>query len=162
MRWTCRVRRVSSAWTTKPCGPDAPTLASSLRVMIPRDDGGYQARHTEESAEQSLTPSCRECRLIRLNLWSLAPVFLFAGGPWVRPSPGIPCALDFPRDEMQQSSKARTNPVARTRFRVFPPAPDGTRITAKALRETTPCSSKRLKNNSTSRPWSPISTACCA
>ena len=43
----------------------------------------------------SRKPSRRECRLIRLNLWSLPPAFLFAGGPWVRPAPGIPCALLF-------------------------------------------------------------------
>src|SRR5215469_5517599 len=31
--------------------------------------------------------------VIRPNLWSLPPAFLFAGGPWVRSSPGIPCTL---------------------------------------------------------------------
>ena len=46
-------------------------------------------------ARISRKPSRRECRLIRLNLWSLPPAFLFAGGPWVRPAPGIPCALLF-------------------------------------------------------------------
>ncbi|MGC2779704.1 MAG: hypothetical protein WA418_29100 [Bradyrhizobium sp.] len=29
----------------------------------------------------------------RHHLWYLPPAFFFAGGPWVRPSPGIPCAL---------------------------------------------------------------------
>ena len=32
----------------------------------------------------------------RLCLWYLPPAFLFAGGPWVRSSPGIPCALSPP------------------------------------------------------------------
>jgi hypothetical protein len=31
--------------------------------------------------------------LIRPNLWYLPPAFFVAGGPWVRSSPGIPCAL---------------------------------------------------------------------
>jgi len=31
----------------------------------------------------------------RLNLWFLPPAFFSAGGPWVRPAPGIPCALVF-------------------------------------------------------------------
>jgi len=31
--------------------------------------------------------------LFRLNLWSLPPAFFVAGGPWVRPAPGIPRAL---------------------------------------------------------------------
>jgi hypothetical protein len=38
-------------------------------------------------------PSRRECRLLRPCLWSLPPAFFVAGGPWVRPAPGIPCAL---------------------------------------------------------------------
>src|SRR3954451_3474680 len=29
----------------------------------------------------------------RHHLWYLPPAFFSAGGPWVRPSPGIPCAL---------------------------------------------------------------------
>ena len=37
--------------TVKPCGPDPPTLGSSLPMMNWQDDGGYQARYPEESAE---------------------------------------------------------------------------------------------------------------
>ncbi|WP_315782689.1 hypothetical protein [Bradyrhizobium sp. SZCCHNPS1003] len=37
----------------------------------------------------------------RLNLWFLPPAFFSAGGPWVRPAPGIPRALCmFARDEL--------------------------------------------------------------
>jgi len=35
----------------KPRGPDLPTLGSSLTEAIPAGDGGYQARHSGESAE---------------------------------------------------------------------------------------------------------------
>jgi hypothetical protein len=31
----------------------------------------------------------------RQHLWYLPPAFFVAGGPWVRPSPGIPCALSI-------------------------------------------------------------------
>jgi hypothetical protein len=65
--------------TAKSCGPDSPTLESSLAVWrcrpFGRDtpdsqgDGGYQARHTRESAKQPLKPLRRECRLSRPNLW---------------------------------------------------------------------------------------------
>jgi hypothetical protein len=40
-----------------------------LRVTKSAGDGGYQARHSRESAKQPLKPSRRECRLFRLNLW---------------------------------------------------------------------------------------------
>ncbi|MDU6241229.1 MAG: hypothetical protein E6614_20100, partial [Bradyrhizobium sp.] len=41
----------------------------------------------------------------RLCLWYLPPAFLFAGGPWVRSSPGIPCALcNLARDDLMQTS----------------------------------------------------------
>ena len=55
--------------------------------MGARKPGSQGARRTP------LKPSRRECRMIWLNLWCLPPAFFVAGGPWVRPSPGIPCAL---------------------------------------------------------------------
>ncbi|MGO8910435.1 MAG: hypothetical protein ACLQDM_14100, partial [Bradyrhizobium sp.] len=36
-----------------------------------------------------------------LNLWRLPPAFCFAGGPWVRPAPGIPCALLISEGDVQ-------------------------------------------------------------
>jgi hypothetical protein len=45
-RKTCGAMR-----TVKPCGPDPPTLGSSLLIMNWQDDGGYQARYPGESAE---------------------------------------------------------------------------------------------------------------
>src|SRR5207253_2518148 len=41
--------------TAKSCGPGPPTLGSSF-AGDPRGDGGYQARHTEESANISRKP----------------------------------------------------------------------------------------------------------
>jgi len=82
----------ASSRTAKSCGPDPPTLGPSLRWWS-AGDGGYQARHSRESTKQPLKPSRRECRLFRPCLWWLPPAFHLAGGPWVRPASGIPCAL---------------------------------------------------------------------
>src|SRR5690348_10410807 len=54
--------------SAKPCGPGAPTLASTSGSKA-RGDGGYQARHPGESAEQPLTPSRREGRTVSAYLW---------------------------------------------------------------------------------------------
>jgi hypothetical protein len=89
--------RAAQPRTAKSCGPDLPTLGSSLRATKSAGDGGYQARHSRESTKQPLKPSRRECRLYRPCLWFLPPAYFVAGGPWVRPASGIPCALSFPR-----------------------------------------------------------------
>jgi hypothetical protein len=49
MRWTLAVRLTSALiWrTAKTCGPDTPTLVSSLRIN-PRNDGGKKADHRGE------------------------------------------------------------------------------------------------------------------
>src|SRR6201992_4323754 len=49
MRWTPAVRLTSALiWrTAKTCGPDTPTLVSSLRIN-PRNDGGKKADHRGE------------------------------------------------------------------------------------------------------------------
>jgi hypothetical protein len=69
-------RRAMPMRTAKSCGPDLPTLRSSLRDDL-ASDGGYQARHSEESAKQPLTPLRRECRGVATYLWRLACVLYF-------------------------------------------------------------------------------------
>jgi hypothetical protein len=106
--WGCDGREwhAGRAWptrTAKSRGPDLPTLGSSSAGVDPQGDGGYQAR-TPGRTRISRKPLRRECRLIRLNLWSLPPAFLFAGGPWVRSSPGIPCTLCFREGDPFQNS----------------------------------------------------------
>jgi hypothetical protein len=44
---------------------------------------------TGESAKETVKPSRRESRMIRLNLWS-CPVLLVARHPWVQSAPGFP------------------------------------------------------------------------
>jgi hypothetical protein len=46
----------------------------------------------------------------RLHLWYLPPAFFVAGGPWVRPSPGIPCALSIVSEGMSIASLGRHPP----------------------------------------------------
>ena len=49
MRWTRRARLTRArSWTAKSCGPDIPTLISSLRGDDLAGDGGKKARLTEE------------------------------------------------------------------------------------------------------------------
>src|SRR5215468_2404021 len=70
-------------------------------------------------------PLRRECRMLRLNLWRPPPAFLVAGGPWVRPAPGIPCALskvmfarlghDVPRERERTSHRRISDMSAEAR-----------------------------------------------
>jgi hypothetical protein len=66
-------RRAWRTLTAKSRGPDLPTLGSSLPVM----NGRRRWLSSPDTGEHgaALTPSCRECRLIRLDLWSLPPAF---------------------------------------------------------------------------------------
>ncbi|CCD85218.1 protein of unknown function [Bradyrhizobium sp. ORS 285] len=75
--------------------PDTPKLVSPRnarqRVVAEWWPTSRRARETaykREDTAQGMPDA-------RLNLWYLPPAFLFAGGPWVRPSPGIPCTLSF-------------------------------------------------------------------
>jgi hypothetical protein len=71
MRWTqmhleddgCSLR------TAKSCGPDAPTLASSWRMMI-RRRRRQESPVSEESAKETVkTIRVRECRVIPVRPW---------------------------------------------------------------------------------------------
>jgi hypothetical protein len=62
MRWTLMALRTNALKrTAKSCGPDAPTLASSLREATFAGDGGKQAGHRGER-EISRKPLRGECR----------------------------------------------------------------------------------------------------
>src|SRR4051812_27751609 len=49
----------------------------------------------------------------RHHLWYLPPAFFSAGGPWVRPSPGIPFALCIFKGYVDRTTRASS--AARTR-----------------------------------------------
>jgi hypothetical protein len=99
MRWMCRPRMTSvagacgkTAWS---CPPDAGVKFAKmicgrrwLQSPVHRGERGI-----------SLKPLRRECRIASAYLWSLPPAFFVAGGPWVQPAPGIPCALCLSRDD---------------------------------------------------------------
>jgi len=84
-----------ASWrTAKSCGPDPPTLGSSLRVTSSQITVANKPG-TPRRPRISRKPSRRECRLIWLPCCCLrAQVhFLCTQGSRVRPAPGIPCAL---------------------------------------------------------------------
>jgi hypothetical protein len=55
MRWTwSRTRRMRVPRTAKSCGPDIPTLISSLRVDDLAGDGDKKARLTRESTKETV------------------------------------------------------------------------------------------------------------
>src|ERR1700733_11349983 len=55
-------RRMTVPRTEKPCGPDAPTLASSSRKAIFAGDGGKKARSPGRARRKPLKPLRGECR----------------------------------------------------------------------------------------------------
>jgi hypothetical protein len=65
-RWA--VRRAALKRTAKPCGPDAPWLASSLRMMMSQATVTKKVMDAGEITEQPLTPSRREGRTFGSNL----------------------------------------------------------------------------------------------
>ena len=90
--------RLRPSRTVKPCGPGTPTLVPSSRALRssratgarkpgPRGERGISrkaiAQGMPDDSAEPVVPS---------------PCFFTARGPWVRPSPGIPCALCFWRD----------------------------------------------------------------
>jgi hypothetical protein len=78
--------------------PDAEVKRAERSVR----DGSKRARFPGRS-RISRNPSRGECRMIRLNLWFLPRAFFTARGPWVKPSPCIPCALCCKRAARKQS-----------------------------------------------------------
>jgi hypothetical protein len=54
--------------TVKSCGPDAPTLASSLRIQF-AGDGDKQARSPGRARRKPLKPLRGESRMDPVNLW---------------------------------------------------------------------------------------------
>ena len=117
MRWACRCcsvacprRRTTEMRTVKSRGPDTPTLVSRLRRRFQRraGNGGQKARCTGENAKQPFHPSRGECRVFSAEPVVTAACFFSAGGPWVRPAPGIPCALSCRGRPAMQSPDAES------------------------------------------------------
>jgi hypothetical protein len=106
MRWACRCcsvvdpcRRTALMRTVKSRGPDTPTLVSRLR----RRSRVAQATVAKKPGAPGRTRSSRsnhprgECRDVSAEPVVPAACIFFAGGPWVRPAPGIPRALCLKR-----------------------------------------------------------------
>jgi hypothetical protein len=114
-------RRTMLLRTAKSCGPDAPTLASSLveasrgptgpgspsicEATVAKEPGHRGAR------KKPLKPLRRESRFGPVNLWCLPTCFLpLHVGPRVHRTPGFPCALFV--SEGQRSGITRAQRVA--------------------------------------------------
>src|SRR4051794_19336129 len=82
--------------TAKSCGPDTPTLVSTLAGFL-QADGGKKARFTRESTKEVVQPSRRECRLPASSVVTpLACFFHSHARLWIAvEQSGIPCALYF-------------------------------------------------------------------
>jgi hypothetical protein len=64
-------------WTAKSCGPDIPTLISSLRGDDLADDGGKKARSPGRARRKPLKPLRREGRVFRRTCGDYARVLYF-------------------------------------------------------------------------------------
>src|SRR5437868_15506894 len=109
MRWTLWLSQDERSLrrTAKPCGPDAPTLASSFagsdscEATVAKEPGHRGERGI------SRKPSRREGRIVSANLWWLRScAFLLRARLRVRRAPGFPCTLSFKGDLKQQLGRA--------------------------------------------------------
>src|SRR5437764_4023747 len=109
MRWTLWLSQDERSLrrTAKPCGPDAPTLASSLAGSDCRE--ATVARKPGHRGERGISrkPLRREGRSVSANLWRLRScAFFLHARLWVRRAPGFPCALHFLRVILNDNSGA--------------------------------------------------------
>jgi hypothetical protein len=99
----------------KACGPGTLGLVLSLRKTIPRATVTIRSRTPGRARTTPLTPSRREGRVSRLNLWLLTRVLSTLHTRLrVQPAPGFPCAL-FSRDKVD----ARLGRVSAARMMTF-------------------------------------------
>jgi len=99
MRWACRCcsvacpcRRTSSMRTVKSRGPDTPTLVSALMRKHHALRWPKSPAHRGER-EAAVPTIARGMPDVSAEPVVPAACIFFAGGPWVRPAPGIPRAL---------------------------------------------------------------------
>ena len=96
MRWTRMARETNVAhadgevvWSWR-SNAGAKVVKTLSRLT---GDGGNQAMVTEESAKETVKTIAQGMPVDLAKPVVTAACFFVAGGPWVRPSPGIPCAL---------------------------------------------------------------------
>src|SRR5216683_1273947 len=96
MRWTRMARETNVAhadgevvWSWR-SNAGAKVVKTLSRLT---DDGGNQAMVTEESPKETVKTIAQGMPVDPAKHVVTAACFFVAGGPWVRPSPGIPCAL---------------------------------------------------------------------
>jgi hypothetical protein len=91
------VRTNDSDTTVKSRGSGIPELMPSLAKMLAhhRRRRGQDSRSPGRARIDRNTIAQGRSGCPRPNLWYLPPAFFVAGGPWERPAPDLPCALDF-------------------------------------------------------------------
>jgi hypothetical protein len=103
MRWTrCAQRRSAQARTAKSCGPDPPTLGSSLRMTSSQATAARKPG-TPRRTRISRQPIAQGTPVVPAALSLLACAkctFLCTQGSRVRPASGVPCALFCWRDDV--------------------------------------------------------------
>jgi hypothetical protein len=102
-------------WTAKPCGPDPPTLGSTLRAQKPGGTVANKPVHRgERGAAVNTNRACGNAGLFPVDLTTRVLVLsTFAHEAAGASAPGIPHALRAEADD-----KTRTQCAARTRNRV--------------------------------------------
>jgi hypothetical protein len=118
MRWTRRpVRRTGSWRTQKSCGPGLPTLRPSSQRDERCERRGQESPVPEESTKERVKTTAQGMPDDPAEPVVPSPCFFYARWPWVRPSPGIPCALCHL--EGQRDRIPRGCPPARMRRRAL-------------------------------------------
>jgi len=129
MRWTRQRQarflscgRMMLSRTAKPCGPGAPTLASSLRQAMKcpdgpftacASDGGNKARSPGRARSKPLKPLRRKRRTAPAEpvVTMLVCFFVSHARPRVRSAPGVSCALCFEGELCMTRARERRGKV---------------------------------------------------
>jgi hypothetical protein len=99
-------RRVKPARTVKSCGPDSPTLESSLAVMMIRRATAAREPGTPRRARISRKPSRRECRNVRPTCGDCRLLSLLQAGHGCGLHPAFPAPLSFRGHHWSNSGKS--------------------------------------------------------
>jgi hypothetical protein len=104
--------RMTLRWTAKSCGPDTPTLVSSLRMQVRR-------RRWQESpvAGESTKETVKTIARGMPGVSGVTYHYHCTRGYRAHRAPGIPCALCHQRDK--SSAKPRTHGATRMRTYVY-------------------------------------------
>jgi hypothetical protein len=93
MRWTRMARETNVACADGEVVWSRPPDAEAKVARSSRGRRGQESPVPGESAKETVKTIAQGMPVDLAKPVVLPPAFFVAGGPWVRPSPGIPCAL---------------------------------------------------------------------